>query len=208
MSEFRECVGDGDALIDVEGHNLRIRHGNDATYSFSPGMVVDDWVELCKERAALKKEIEKLSDALQVEAKRADDLDLKNMCPVCAGLGDPTSGKPCMCAGTGKASDAVPHLLGRLAMSEARTKAESVTVGDRGRLVEVFEMVQERNSDRLSGVEYKKKSRGPARFHGWGVEYEEFDGGPGNFTIAIVEFSDGTVDTVMLGFIRFLKGKG
>lgn len=42
------------------------------------------------------------------------------------------------------------------------------------------------------------------KFHGWGVEYEEFENGPGNFSVAIVEMPDGTVQTLMPWAIRFL----
>lgn len=38
----------------------------------------------------------------------------KNLCGSCAGTGTPISGRPCMCGGTGKASDAVPYLLKRI----------------------------------------------------------------------------------------------
>ena len=41
-------------------------------------------------------------------------------------------------------------------------------------------------------------------FHGWGVEYEEFESGPGNFSVAIVEMADGTIQTLMPWAIRFL----
>lgn len=33
------------------------------------------------------------------------------------------------------------------------------------------------------------------KFHQWGSSYEEFEGGPGNFTIAIVEMPDGSIIT-------------
>ncbi|SDU91381.1 hypothetical protein SAMN05216202_1527 [Pseudomonas mucidolens] len=36
-----------------------------------------------------------------------------------------------------------------------------------------------------------------ARFHQWGCEYEEFESGPGNYTVAVVEFADGSIGTVM-----------
>ncbi|MNN69161.1 hypothetical protein D3C81_1849240 [compost metagenome] len=42
------------------------------------------------------------------------------------------------------------------------------------------------------------------KFHGWGVEYEEFESGPGNYSVAIVEMPDGTVQTLMPWAIRFL----
>ncbi len=45
----------------------------------------------------------------------------------------------------------------------------------------------------------------PATFHGFGADYEEFDNGPGNFSVAIVEYEDGTVDTVIPKHIKFVK---
>lgn len=46
-----------------------------------------------------------------------------------------------------------------------------------------------------------------ARFHQWGSEYEEFESGPGNYTVAVVEFADGSVGTVMPEHIRFLDSE-
>lgn len=43
-------------------------------------------------------------------------------------------------------------------------------------------------------------------FHAWGVAYEEFENGPGNYSVAIVEFPDGTVEGVDLFRLKF-KGK-
>ena len=40
-------------------------------------------------------------------------------------------------------------------------------------------------------------------FHGWGVGYEEFETGPGNFSVAIVEKEDGTVDSYPVHLVRF-----
>ena len=42
-------------------------------------------------------------------------------------------------------------------------------------------------------------------FHQWGSDYEEFETGPGNFTIAIVELPDGRVITAMASDIQFLE---
>lgn len=46
--------------------------------------------------------------------------------------------------------------------------------------------------------------KGEALFHCFGVNYEEFESGPGNFSIAIVEYPDGTLDTVPIEYVRFL----
>ncbi len=53
---------------------------------------------------------------------------------------------------------------------------------------------------RLEGLDDDREGK----FHGWGAGYEEFESGPGNYTVAIVEFPDGKVDTVMPYLIRFL----
>jgi len=46
--------------------------------------------------------------------------------------------------------------------------------------------------------------KGEAVFHQWGVDYEELEGGPGNFSAAIVEYADGSVDVVRADRIKFL----
>jgi hypothetical protein len=45
---------------------------------------------------------------------------------------------------------------------------------------------------------------GTGKFHRWGVSYEEFESGPGNFTVAIVEMEDGTVLTQLPEDIKFI----
>ncbi len=42
-------------------------------------------------------------------------------------------------------------------------------------------------------------------FHRWGQDYEEFESGPGNFSTAIVELSDGKVKNVPVEMIEFVK---
>lgn len=41
-------------------------------------------------------------------------------------------------------------------------------------------------------------------FHGWGVDYEEFEGGPGNYSCAIVEAECGKIALVRADWIRFI----
>ena len=53
---------------------------------------------------------------------------------------------------------------------------------------------------RLEGLEDDREGK----FHGWGSDYEEFESGPGNYTVAIVELPDGKVETVPPYLIRFL----
>ena len=45
---------------------------------------------------------------------------------------------------------------------------------------------------------------GKAVFHQWGIEYEEFETGPGNYTVAVVELPSGEIQTHMPECIRFL----
>lgn len=47
--------------------------------------------------------------------------------------------------------------------------------------------------------------KGIAEFHQFGTDYEEFENGPGNFTTAIVEWPDGSVESVIVEHIRFIK---
>ncbi|MED7670218.1 hypothetical protein GXB78_23720 [Pseudomonas moraviensis subsp. stanleyae] len=51
------------------------------------------------------------------------------------------------------------------------------------------------------------KDAAEGRFHGWGVEYEEFENGPGNYSVAIVEMADGKIQTLMPWAIRFLDSE-
>ena len=42
------------------------------------------------------------------------------------------------------------------------------------------------------------------KFHKWGDAYEEFESGPGNFTVALVELPDGTIEEVQPKNIKFI----
>jgi hypothetical protein len=46
--------------------------------------------------------------------------------------------------------------------------------------------------------------KGEAVFHGFGTDHEEYESGPGNYPIAIVEFPDGHIETPRAERIRFL----
>lgn len=67
------------------------------------------------------------------------------------------------------------------------------------RTVEVFER------------EYNPRGKGALKlighgnFHEWGVDFEEFETGPGNYTVAIVEMEDGSVLKVDPELIRFVE---
>lgn len=43
-----------------------------------------------------------------------------------------------------------------------------------------------------------------ATFHEFGVSYEEFESGPGNYSTAIIELPDGTVKNVPVEDIEFI----
>jgi len=45
---------------------------------------------------------------------------------------------------------------------------------------------------------------GKAKFHQFGVNYEEFENGPGNFSTAIIEKEDGSVDNIPVELIKFI----
>lgn len=51
---------------------------------------------------------------------------------------------------------------------------------------------------------WKLEEKGEAAFHQFGCDYEEFESGPGNFSTAIVEWPDGTVENVRADRIRFI----
>lgn len=40
-------------------------------------------------------------------------------------------------------------------------------------------------------------------FQAWGMAYEEFDAGPANYTVALVEMPDGTVTEVLPSNLKF-----
>ena len=42
-------------------------------------------------------------------------------------------------------------------------------------------------------------------FHQWGNDYQEYEEGPGNFTVGIVELPDGRVVTPIARFIQFVS---
>lgn len=52
-------------------------------------------------------------------------------------------------------------------------------------------------------IRNKRETTVTGHFHGWGSAYEEFDAGPGNFTIGIVELDDGQIETFIPELIKF-----
>lgn len=51
---------------------------------------------------------------------------------------------------------------------------------------------------------YEKVPTFQGLFHSWGVCYEEFSDGPGNYTVAIVELPDGSIITPAADLVKFL----
>lgn len=46
---------------------------------------------------------------------------------------------------------------------------------------------------------------GEGIFHQFGVDYEEYDTGPGNYSTAIIENSDGKLHNIHVGLVEFLE---
>jgi hypothetical protein len=42
-------------------------------------------------------------------------------------------------------------------------------------------------------------------FHGWHSRYEEFENGPGNYTVGLVELDNGSIVEVLPDTVRFIK---
>lgn len=64
-----------------------------------------------------------------------------------------------------------------------------------------------REVDEMTGrASWDLVERGEATFHQFGVDYEEFESGAGNFSTAILELDSGEVVTVRADLIRFVEG--
>ena len=55
-----------------------------------------------------------------------------------------------------------------------------------------------------SRQKYVLEPLGEALFHQFGVGYEEFESGPGNFTTAIIEWPDGQLESVPVDHVKFV----
>ncbi len=53
-------------------------------------------------------------------------------------------------------------------------------------------------------VALKLTEQGEAVFHQFGVDYQEFESGAGNFSTAIIELPDGTVKNIPVENIKFI----
>ena len=67
------------------------------------------------------------------------------------------------------------------------------------RAVKVFKHEKKSGDTFMTKVE-----DGQATFHQWGMDYEEFDNGAGNFSTAIIEREDGKIESVYVEMIEFI----
>ena len=56
--------------------------------------------------------------------------------------------------------------------------------------------------DETGGYE---KVRGKGMFRRFGIDYEEFENGPGNYSTAIIELQDGTIKNIPVENIKFVE---
>ncbi len=59
------------------------------------------------------------------------------------------------------------------------------------------------NREKVSSGRYEKVKDCEGVFHRWGENYEEFENGPGNYSVAIVELPNGEVITPSADLIKF-----
>ena len=69
----------------------------------------------------------------------------------------------------------------------------------KSRKVDIYRFVKKEDN------QYHKEWYCQAIFHQFGCDYEEFESGPGNYSTAIVELEDGTVENVPVEMIKFVK---
>jgi hypothetical protein len=54
-------------------------------------------------------------------------------------------------------------------------------------------------------IQYEKVVDGHGLFHAWGMDYKEFETGPGSYSTAIIEMPDGSIRNVAVEMIKFDK---
>ncbi len=67
------------------------------------------------------------------------------------------------------------------------------------RKVQVFKRFWDRHTNTT-----KKIGDGTALFHKFGVNFEEFESGPAQYSTAIIERQDGTIESIPVDLIQFL----
>ena len=70
------------------------------------------------------------------------------------------------------------------------------------RKVRVFDLIKECTPHGINKTKVPRPRI--ALFHQFGCDYDDLEGGPGNYSIAIVEWPDGTVEGVNVNMIQFL----
>jgi len=66
-------------------------------------------------------------------------------------------------------------------------------------------IVSEVRQDPPNTGKWKLLEKGEALFHSFGVDYEEFDSGAGNYSVAIVEWPNGQVEMARADRVRFTQ---
>ena len=91
------------------------------------------------------------------------------------------------------------QLENEIMQKEYTVKRETKDYTDKKRKVKIFSRAWNRETKSS-----EKFLAGQGIFHQWGVDYEEFETGPVNYSIAIVEMEDGTVDGIFFDLIQFI----
>jgi hypothetical protein len=71
--------------------------------------------------------------------------------------------------------------------------------GEGMRKVKVFEMKQD-----IEKRKFEKVEIGIGKFHQFGMDFAEFETGPGNYSIAIIEMDDGNIKQIPVDMIQFI----
>lgn len=69
------------------------------------------------------------------------------------------------------------------------------------RRVKVFQWVK----PQTPGGKYERMEKCCGYFHRFSVDYEELQSGVGSYPVAIVEYNDGTVESIFLPLIQFME---
>ena len=62
-----------------------------------------------------------------------------------------------------------------------------------------------RPEDAAYNAPFEKREVGEAIFHEFGLDFEEFESGPANYSVAIVELASGEVKSVPVDLIAFVE---
>ena len=106
----------------------------------------------------------------------------------------------CVFCKTEKPSIAKSRIDNALEMIHSYGEMKRDNMADEKRKVNVYKYATEAGQS-----QHTKKWLGTGVFHQFGIDYEEFENGPGNFTTAIVEMPDGTVENIPVHLIVFIS---